>query len=98
MFGSAVLEIVIGLVLVYFVLSLFCSALNEWVARWTELRSKTLRSGIEMLLGDPARTQLAAAFHQHPLIRGLRMGRDSYPSYIPSRTFALAIIDLVMQP
>ena len=86
------LEVAIGLVLIYTILSLFCTAINEWVARLFKLRSKTLKSGIEELLGGPAANDLALAFHRHPLITGLCFKR-SYASYIPTKTFALAMLD-----
>lgn len=42
MFGSAVLEVAIGLALVYLVLALICSTVTESVAGVFQLRSKTL--------------------------------------------------------
>jgi hypothetical protein len=107
MFGSTVLEVATGLALVYLTFSLFCSALSEWVARALRLRARTLRPGINALLQDPAGAGLAKALHDHPLISGLnqesgwrwvnRLQRFSdYPAYIPSRTFASAIMDLAV--
>jgi hypothetical protein len=86
------LEVAIGLVLTYTILSLFCTAINEWIARWFKLRSKTLKAGIEDLLGGPDAQNLAQAFHRHPLITGLCFKR-SYAAYIPPKTFALALLD-----
>jgi hypothetical protein len=86
------LEVAIGLVLVYTILSLFCTAINEWIARWFKLRSKTLKTGIEDLLGGADAQNLSLAFHRHPLISGLCFKR-SYAAYIPSKTFALALLD-----
>jgi hypothetical protein len=86
------LEVAIGLVLLYTILSLFCTAINEWIARWLKLRSKTLKTGIEDLLGGPDAQNLALAFHHHPLITGLCFKRD-YAAYIPPTTFALALLD-----
>jgi len=109
MFGSEILEAAIGLVFVYLLLSLLCSALNEWIARGLALRSRTLQTGIRCLLADDeVGRKLAEGIYTHPLIDGfarpgwfdrrLRRGEmkgQAKPSYIPSRTFALALFDLV---
>lgn len=47
------LEIAIGLIFIYLLFSLICSALSEIVAWALDLRARTLRGGIEILLADP---------------------------------------------
>lgn len=81
LFNSVIVEIVISLFFVYLLLSLICSALNEWLASYLfKLRSKTLREGIENLLADPVLadllkvSNLADTFYAHPLIE--RLGRQ----------------------
>jgi len=111
-FGSENLEIVIGLVFVYVLLSLVCTALNEGIAKALKLRAKTLEQGMKAILDDPSGSHLALKIFQHPLVKGL--GRSGWnpeealrkkglkkllswnvgPSYIPARTFALAIFDI----
>jgi hypothetical protein len=86
------LDVAIGLVLIYTCLSLFCTAINEWIARLLELRSRTLKRGIEDLFGGSDAADLSRAFHRHPLITGLCFKRR-YATYIPSKTFALALVD-----
>jgi hypothetical protein len=104
MFGSNVLEVAIGLVFVYLLVSLLCSAINEQViARFFALRSNTLEDGIKTMLHDPQGEGLAKEFYSNPLITGLtKQGvfdswrrKVSKPSYISSRTFALVIQELV---
>jgi len=105
--NSTVLDVTIGLVLIYLVLSLFCSAVKEWIARFLALRATALRQGINELLAGGTPTGLAAALHDHPLIDALkpnkapivqrllnRADEARYPSYISSQTFALAVMDL----
>ncbi len=92
---SASLEVAIGLVLVYWIMSMFCSTVNEWIASVTNLRARTLKSSINALLASPDGTGLASAFHSHPLIRALTLEKK-YASYIPSQTFALALLDLAV--
>ncbi len=104
MFGSTTLEVAIGIVFVYLLLSLICSALNEWIARGLAMRSNTLEDGLRNLLNDPEGEGLTKQLYQHPLIKTLArqgwfdrlVGRHSKPSYIPSSIFALALLDLVM--
>ena len=72
MFGSKILEVAIGLVLVYLILALICSALSEWIARILALRSRTLEAGVRNLLNDPDDAEgLAKRLYEHPLIRSL---------------------------
>ena len=95
--GSSTLEIAIGLAFIYVLLALICSTLNEWIAGILGLRSKTLRKGIANLLEDPDAKGLARKFFEHPLVKGLaRKGKNDFPSYIPARTFTLALIDIVL--
>ncbi len=104
MFGSTALEVAIGLIFIYLLLSLFCSAINEWIAGLFALRAKNLAAGIKSLLQDKAGVGLAKALYSHALIDGLSKksqqpdakeplkGKDG-PSYIPPRTFATALMD-----
>ena len=99
MFGSALLEIFIGLAFVYLLLAVICSAVSEWIARIFAMRSKNLEAGIRNLLEDP---KLVEELYQHPLVKSFyRQGwfdrmwnRKGGPSYIPSRAFALTLLDI----
>ena len=86
------LDVAIGLVFVYFVLALVCSAINEGIASYLHWRAKDLERGLRQLLG-----QEEASFRAHPLIASQvdpsRRG-SAYPSYISSRTFATALLGL----
>ncbi|MFN8541144.1 MAG: hypothetical protein U0232_27130 [Thermomicrobiales bacterium] len=52
MLGSQILEVGIGLVFVYYLLSLLCTVVNELIARIFGLRSGTLIKGIRALIAD----------------------------------------------
>ena len=99
MFGSTILEVAVGLVLVYLVLGLICAAVNEWIAQLLALRAKTLVAGIRHLLDEGLTERLYA----HPLIDGLaKRGRfdratrqPSRPSYIPANLFSLTLFDVL---
>jgi hypothetical protein len=104
MFGSEILEVAIGIVFVYLLLSLICTAITELIAQAIAWRSKTLEEGIRNLLKDPTLDRdLAAELYKHPLVDGLapqgwldkRRHKPGKPAYIPSRIFALSLFDIV---
>lgn len=95
MFGSNVLEAVIGLFFIYLLVSLVCSAVNEIIAALANLRSTTLRDSINMLLVDDTLPELAGKFWSHPIIVGLGVKSGNLPSYIGSDTFARALLDVI---
>ena len=95
MFGSTILEVIIGMLFVYLLLSVLCSAIGEYLeAKWNN-RAKLLHKGIQLLLNDStnpsASPDLAKQLYEHGLIRPLYRDAGTLPSYIPSRTFALAL-------
>lgn len=90
MFGSQVLDVAIGLIFIFLMLSLVVTAFNELVAAWLKLRSKMLWKGVLQLL---ANKQVAEAVYAHPLVASLSKSSKAKPSYIPSRTFVLALLD-----
>jgi hypothetical protein len=94
------LDVVIGLAFFYFLLSIVSSSINEGIASVFALRASTLEAGIRELLGGDK--TLAARFYSDARVQaltqskwwlGLRANRK--PSYIPSRVFALALLDTV---
>ncbi|HEX6750014.1 MAG TPA: hypothetical protein VF092_22160 [Longimicrobium sp.] len=99
MFGLEILDVILGLAFVYLLLSLICSAINEYIAGLTNRRGKILIAGIEKLLDDAQDPNLKNAVLNHRLIRCLyghdRRGAERAPSYIPARTFAMALLDVV---
>lgn len=52
MFNSVVLDVFIGLVLIYLLYSLFITIIGEMVATWMAIRSRVLRVAIEKMLND----------------------------------------------
>ncbi len=95
MSGSGILDVAIGLIFVYLLLGLLCSAFNEWIARMFALRSSTLEAGIKNLLKGqcPDGKELADVFYNHPLVKSLYK-KGKKPSYIPNSTFALILMDI----
>jgi len=96
MFGSDILDAALGLIFVYLLLSLVMTALQEILAAWFKWRAKNLWHGIRSLLpAGQGSHDLAAAIYNHPLVKGMSRG-DSKPSYIPSRTFVLALLESIV--
>lgn len=100
MFGSDVLDILIGLALTYAMLGVICTGLTELVSKAFSQRSKTLEIGIRNLLDDDDASGIAKKLYEHPLIRNLGLNKAGSkkrgkPSYVPSRQFALALFDVI---
>ena len=98
MFGSTVIDVAIGLVFVYLLLSLICSAVNEIIERFAKYRASDLERGVRELLQDQA---WVAKIYTHPMVNGLfegayTSGGKNLPSYIPATNFALALMDCVL--
>lgn len=94
MFGSMILETAIGLILIYLVLSLVCTALNEVLSQMFRMRANNLAQGIGNILADPDAQGLAKALYEHPLIKTFYRSTRK-PSYIPPHTFAMTLTDIV---
>lgn len=94
MSGMAIVEVGIGLTLLYLLLSLVCTVANEWIAQLLSLRAQNLELGIQQLLEDPDRSGLAGRLYAHPLLKSIcRTGKK--PSYLPAALFARALVDVL---
>jgi len=83
------LEVGIGLGMIYLLMSMLVTGLLEfWAAAWDK-RARVLARGLEAMLGAAAKK-----VYEHGLVKSLQIGRGP-PSYIPSGTFTLALLDLV---
>ncbi len=54
MTNNVALEVAIGLILMYLMLSLLCTVINEFIATQLNLRAKSLAAALTALLDDPA--------------------------------------------
>lgn len=101
MFGSSALEVAIGIVFVYLLLSMICTMINEMVSTWCGVRSETLYEGIKNLLNDPNFTGLAQQIYNHGLIDGISQNaadnavENKKPSYMHASTFSMALLDIL---
>jgi len=104
MMQSVFLDVGIGLIVVYLLLSLLCSAINEWIAGMLSLRSRMLAKRIKGLFDDKKGVALAKTFYDHGLIESLSKkgqieekplnGRKG-PSYIPASAFSKVLMDVL---
>jgi hypothetical protein len=92
MINNVALDIGIGLVLMFLVLSLMGTVINEFIATAMNLRAKTLKSAVSNLLDDKT---LHDAFFDHGLIDGPKQMLGKDPSYLSGQTFALAIFGAI---
>ena len=117
MLGSTILDVAIGVIFVFILVSIICSAIREGLESLLKTRAAHLEHGIRELLHDRDGTGLARDLFNHPLVSalypadygtartvrtgnrrpwGLARGGD-LPSYIPSRSFATALMDLAVR-
>ena len=90
----AILEVAIGMIFAWLVMSLASMYIQEWIVSKLGWRSSMLETYIGNLMTDPA---LARQFYDHPLIKGLHSGfkAKNRPSYIPSAQFSMALLDII---
>jgi len=69
---------------VYLLLSLICSSVNEGIESLLKNRARQLERGIREILSDPEGTQLAHLVYNHPLVSGLFQGRYD-PAHLRNR-------------
>ena len=91
---EAILDVAIGMIFMWLILSVATMSIQEWVASYLKWRAKDLETAIRRLLGN---NQLwAEQLYAHPLIQGLSKKTGNRPSYMPANKFALALTDIVL--
>lgn len=101
MLGSAIIDIAIGIVFVFLLVSVLASTINEIILSKLNMRGKELLEGLKTLLDDADASGLVNKLYNHGLIYGLFKGsfdpnkKGDLPSYIPARHFVAAFLDIV---
>ena len=90
MLDHPIVDVALGLILLYTVLSLFASVVKEWISTRLRLRAKNLENWIQTLIG----ADYAAKLYDHLLVSTLATEKK-LSSYIGSATFASARVDLL---
>ena len=87
---ETLVKLVAQLLFLYLVFALVCLAVAESISELLGTRGKLLGRRIVAMLGEGDSRSLL----EHPIIKPL--GGKRFPTYIPSRLFALAILDLLV--
>lgn len=91
MYLDAILEVAIGLIFAWLVLSIATMQLQEWISSLFRWRADLLEQSVKRMLNNE---ELVADFYNHPVITSL--SRPGYkPSYIPSDRFAQSLFDVL---
>lgn len=97
MFDHPIIDVALGLMLFYIVLSLVVSSVQEWLASALGMRAKNLRAGIENLIDGPGPgSAFARQVYDHPLIKNLAKDKK-LPSYIAPETLSAVLLEVVAQ-
>jgi len=105
MYLQELVEVAIGLVFAWLLLSIAILQIQEIIAGWISKRSTDLYGAIKKMLSDQ---KALDEFYKHPLIESLKTPpgwlkkklsktelNPQNPSYIPAETFARALFDIV---
>ena len=111
MLDLRMIDVAIGIIFIYLLISIVCSAIRESIEALFNKRAAYLELAVRELLNDPQGDSLAKKFYHHPLTTVLYPGKyearrgevlrrvlttgGNLPAYIPRRSFALALLDLV---
>ncbi|MCK9201133.1 MAG: hypothetical protein M0P59_10085 [Gallionella sp.] len=97
MFGIESLDVMIGIVTVYLIFALACTAIVEAISSWLSVRSSNLEVALgEFLHGsvDDGK-EFTGAFFAHPVVQSLSKGKDGRPSYIPPEIIGQVVTSLI---
>jgi len=102
MFGMEVLEVVIGLLFVYLLLSMLASIVNEIITGTISLRGRFLAKAIIQFIDDDT-NKLSVSFFQNPFYKKIRpysrfkwVRKFKLPSYLGNEGFRKILIDTIV--
>ena len=94
MSGLQAIDVGLGLMFIYLILSLVCTAANELIAGLLQMRRRNLEKGLKSLLTHEGDANLLEIFKNHALLKSL-YGEKFKPSYLPPGIFASVLLDLI---
>jgi hypothetical protein len=86
---GAVVEVAIGLIFVWIVLSFATIQIQEWISIRLDKRAKDLEASLHEMLANP---NLKSQFYDHPIIRGLTARKRKRPSTVPAWFYRYPIV------
>ena len=102
LFGSSLLDVALGVVATFLLVSLIASAVTEAISAVLALRHNTLRTGVQALLNDPKFDGLALKVYNHALVSPFGNGIATtvadlrhLPAYIDPHQFGTALLDVL---
>jgi len=97
MLGIETLDVLIGIITIYLIFALACTAIVEAIVASTNVRSNNLEAALkEFLHGDIAPGEsFVNAFFAHPVVQSLSKGEDGRPSYIPPEIVGQVVTNLI---
>jgi hypothetical protein len=96
MLNGTVLDVAVGLIFVFLMLSVACSLLNERIQSVLEKRARMLEAAIRKLLGDDSKGTFLGV-KEHALVQAIsHSASGGMPSYLPSSTFVQALFDTLV--
>ncbi|ARU56673.1 class 3 lipase [Oleiphilus messinensis] len=89
---AGLLETLVGVVGLFFILSLMVTAITEIISQALNIRGKCLKKTLIRLLDE----QSVNDFYQHRRIKALQVSSDRLPSYIPEHVVVDVVLDLLL--
>ena len=100
MYLQEILEVAIGLVFMWLVLSIAAMTIQEWIGNVLNMRAKDLEQNLQEMLNSD---ELTKQIYEHPLITSLyhpakrARQKPRLPAYMPAGKFASALFDIVIK-
>jgi hypothetical protein len=98
MFGSVILDVLIGLFTLYLVLSIMASAVNEFIMNLTNRRAKDLAGFVQEFFqsagNQAAAQQMIRKFYDSVVVDHTR-GKARLPAYIPNADFVQGVFEAI---
>ncbi|MEQ8581731.1 MAG: hypothetical protein RIC30_17705 [Marinoscillum sp.] len=90
-----ILDLVIGLIFIYFILSIAASSIMETISRTQNVRAKSLQKWLTDSFNEKVGDKkVGELIHEHSLIKKLTTS-GRIPSYIPPDIFSRVLLDLI---
>lgn len=86
---GTMLEVAIGIIFIWIVLSLTTIQIQEWITTRLDKRAKDMEASIHEMLANP---NLKSQFYDHPVIRGLTAKKRNKPSETSPRFYRWPIV------
>ncbi|MFI5134441.1 MAG: hypothetical protein ACHQD9_01180 [Chitinophagales bacterium] len=94
MSGLSILDLVAGMIFIYFLLSLICSAAFEAFSAATSIRAKLLEEWIRKTFADGKGDAVVNGLLDHPLANGLSKHGEA-TSYMSAKVFSETILNII---